>query len=499
MTPLFAAPTQARDEAAEDADGAAPVERRRFELSDGSLQLKLAWVIGPVVVLGLLGLLVTLFIASRQQSEAALRARATAMAELQVRAISQPMWELNLDQVQRLVETLIRNPDFVGARLIDERDRLMHRFGVLTGEDIFTVTLDVPHVLGPNHSKLGQLTVAVSSKSLAEAVTRQLWVAGVALAIGVIGVVAVGYLALRQFIFRPVGLLLNAIQHVERKEWRQVDWSSNDQLGVVSAAFNRMVATLSSNELELRRAVRQVEEAAKAKDEFLASVSHELRTPLNAILGFSEVLKDEMFGPLGSARYRSYAEDIYNSGSHLLNVINDILDLSKVAAGKFELFEKESDLAEIVEASVNLVRERAQRAQLSLSTELDPRLPMLFADELRIKQILINLLTNAVKFTEPGGRVWISAKQRLDGGVDLSVSDTGIGMSADDIPKALSAFGQVEPVLSRTHEGTGLGLPLVKALCDLHGARLHLDSAPKVGTVVTVTFGRDRVRRAPTA
>jgi len=233
--------------------------------------------------------------------------------------------------------------------------------------------------------------------------------------------------------------------------------------------------------------------ASRAKSEFLANVSHELRTPLNAIIGFSEVIKTEMFGSL-SERYRTYSSDIYDSGTHLLGLINDILDLSKLEAGQVTLHEEAVDVAATVEACVNLMKEPARKAGVHLSVSLDYDVPYLLADERRLRQILINLLSNAVKFTPEGGDVRLSTKRVADG-VALTVRDTGIGIAAEDIPRALTRFGQVDSKISRKHEGTGLGLPLVKHLAELHGGSLTLVSEVNVGTIATVLLPVMRIVR----
>ena len=260
-----------------------------------------------------------------------------------------------------------------------------------------------------------------------------------------------------------------------------------------------VIRWLGQSKRELRSAMddliaarQDAESASRMKSEFLANVSHELRTPLNAIIGFSDVLHGELFGPIGSARYKEYARDIRDSGSHLLSIINEILDLSKVAAGKIDLHEGEVMLADVIDAATRLLQGRANECGVSLIPPVLPEPILLWADEQRLKQILLNLLSNAVKFTLPGGRVSVEA-ERIDGAVAVRVRDTGIGMSADDIPKALEPFTQVDSTPSRLFGGTGLGLPLTKALVELHGGELRLDSTPGVGTSVTVLLPAGRV------
>jgi len=237
---------------------------------------------------------------------------------------------------------------------------------------------------------------------------------------------------------------------------------------------------------------QQAQAANLAKSQFLANISHELRTPLNAILGFSEMMKDEILGPLGSAQYRGYAADIHDSGALLLSVINDLLDLSKIEAGKYELHEEDCDSGAILRGAMRLVAERADAAGIGLREEVAAELPRLHADRRLVKQILLNLLSNAIKFTPTGGRITVSAELDETGGLQLTVADTGIGIPLDQMERVLQPFAQVENIMTRSHSGTGLGLPLCKALADLHGARLLLTSELGVGTTVTVAFPRER-------
>jgi PAS domain S-box-containing protein len=242
----------------------------------------------------------------------------------------------------------------------------------------------------------------------------------------------------------------------------------------------------------LREAKAAAEAANHSKSQFLANMSHELRTPLNAINGFSEIIGTELLGPAGNSRYAEYARDILSSGQHLLELINDILDLSKIDAGKLELAEEEVDVAYAIETALVLVRGKAVDNGVSLTIHESKNLPALRADRRALRQILVNLLSNAVKFTPTGGdvavRVWLAADRRMH----VEVSDTGIGMRAEDIPRALEPFQQIDGAVSRKHEGTGLGLPLCKRLIELHGGALLLDSAPSVGTKATIVFPADR-------
>jgi signal transduction histidine kinase len=238
-------------------------------------------------------------------------------------------------------------------------------------------------------------------------------------------------------------------------------------------------------------AKESAEAANHAKSEFLANMSHELRTPLNAIIGFSEVMKSAMFGPIGE-RYRSYATHISNSGNHLLELINDILDLSKLDARKLELCEEDVNLVTVVEECVQLFEVQTRRGKIRLSKSLDNDVFLIRVDPRRFRQILLNLLSNAVKFTPEGGQVYVSSL-RKNGQLALTIEDTGIGIRADDIPKAMASFGQVDSKVSRNYDGTGLGLTLAKHLVELHGGTLTLESEVNVGTIVTVMLPGQRI------
>ncbi|EME70921.1 Signal transduction histidine kinase [Paramagnetospirillum caucaseum] len=240
-------------------------------------------------------------------------------------------------------------------------------------------------------------------------------------------------------------------------------------------------------EQRLREATALAQAANRTKTDFLAAMSHELRTPLNAILGFSEIISREMFGPVGE-RYRVYGQDIHSAGQHLLAMINDILDISRIEIGAFTLCIEQVCPHDMADSCLRLVTTRAEAGGIRLADEVAASLPDLMIDSRRTKQILINLLGNAVKFTPPGGSVTLRGERQPSGGIAFHVADTGIGMSEADIAIALSPFGQVDTGLDRRFEGAGLGLPLAKSLAELHGGRLDIRSVPGKGTTVSVYF-----------
>ena len=244
---------------------------------------------------------------------------------------------------------------------------------------------------------------------------------------------------------------------------------------------------------QAERAAEKAEAANRAKSEFLANMSHELRTPLNAIIGFTDIMKGEMLGPLENTTYKGYVGDINNSAGHLLEVINDILDLSKIEHGDIELNEEEVDVTKVVESCLTIIEDRAKKGNLKLSYDPPESLPKLWGEARRVKQILINLLSNSVKFTPPGGEVSVQVLVEKSGNLAITVFDTGIGIAAEDMEQIMTPFGQAHTGLNRKYEGTGLGLPLSKMFVEMHGGALIIESDLDVGTAVCALFPASRV------
>ena len=259
-------------------------------------------------------------------------------------------------------------------------------------------------------------------------------------------------------------------------------------------AVFRDITQWKKAEKELTQAKRQAETASSAKSDFLARISHEIRTPLNAIIGFSEVMTDERFGPIGNERYREYLRDIHAAGGHLLSLINDLLDLSKIEAGKLELTFTSVALSELTQQCVAIMQPQANRGRIIMRTSLAPALPQIVADARSMRQILLNLLSNSIKFTGAGGQVIVSTALNDNGEVVLRVRDTGVGMSEQELVTALEPFRQL--ATSASAGGTGLGLPLTKALAEANRASFCIKSAPKAGTLVEIAFPASRVLAA---
>ena len=306
----------------------------------------------------------------------------------------------------------------------------------------------------------------------------------------------------------PDETLLAAVVHIggqlgrvfERKRAETKLRNAMDEIDEANRSLERKVKArtreLHEAKDEAEAARQEAETANLTKSEFLANMSHELRTPLNAIIGFSGMIKGAMFGPLES-KYQDYASDINASGEHLLGIIADILDISKVEAGALDIEEEEVDLAETAVACEMMVSGRVEEAGVTLTFDVAAELPSLHADPLRLKQILLNLIANAIKFTPQGGRITVTGETNGNGGVALVVRDTGVGITKEDIPKVLEKFGQIRDGHMHAHEGTGLGLALAKSLMERHGGTLVIESEVGKGTTVTVTFPPERTKKPP--
>ena len=295
---------------------------------------------------------------------------------------------------------------------------------------------------------------------------------------------------------RPIEQLSRLTARYGRGDYdAEVPVQREDEIGALADALRRMARNLKETTVsrdELERAVEEALRANRSKSEFIAVMSHELRTPLNAVIGFAQMMKSEVLGPIGNRRYREYAGDIHDSAMQLLEMVNEILDSAKFEAGQQELREERLELPALVDAALRLFAERAARHRLRLQADLAADLPPLVADRQMMRQILNNLLSNAVKYTPEDGTITVRAGLTSES-LWLAVQDTGIGMAAADIPRALTPYMQIDSAQNREHPGTGLGLPLVKALAELHGGTLAIDSAPGRGTTITLFFPQSRV------
>lgn len=301
------------------------------------------------------------------------------------------------------------------------------------------------------------------------------------------------------FIAKPINwpLLVHQVRFVDRA--RRNERLLVDQIDVIE----RRERQLQQTSAELAEALRAAAAASEAKSQFLATVSHELRTPLNAIIGFSELIKSEQLGPVGNASYKEFAGDILRSGTHLLSLVNDVLEFTAGDSKKLALQEAEFPVAAVIEEALQIVSYQAMAAAIDLSyrgasSDRSGEAAVLCGDRRRIRQVLVNLLSNALKYTPAGGSVVVTDRLTANG-LTIAVADTGIGIAAADISTVLQPFGRIDNSLARQTEGVGLGLPLATQLMERHGGRLDIDSIVDVGTTVTVTFPCDRVVAATSA
>ena len=393
-----------------------------------------------------------------------------------------------------------------GSPLVD-KNRLARVFadGAVGGDRAFKFSwtrhwLDVVGPISLDGEVVGALFIRASLGQIAATIGTYL---AVVAGIVVLAVLLAWWLAarLQRQVTHPILGLLDTMQSISREH----DYSlraqkyGRDELGALVDAFNTMLAETEAHRVELDAAREQAESASRMKTEFLAHMSHELRTPLNAILGFSDFMLSEPHGPLGDDSYREYMRDIRNGGEQLLEVINDILDLSKIEAGAAELSEGLVDVPALIRESVRLLRERAEQAGLNIRVAAARDLPNLYGDEQLLKRCLLNLLSNAIKFTPAGGQITVRAGAETAHGYILSVSDTGIGIAPEHLDLVLTPFGQAENVLTRSHNGTGLGLPLVKSFVALHGGTMELQSTLGEGTDVILCLPPERIRSKPVA
>jgi len=466
-------------------------------------------------------------------------------------ALSASLWSVDVEAMTAIATGMLAIPDIAGIRIVDDTRTLElvslggpTRPGGGPGEPI---TLEFPvfyqHAVG--RDLVGWVTLAATPLALAERLQWRIALIVVAAAVKTVILWLIFERVGRSILARPLTRLTRAVRSAGEGRLEPVEFdkataasAAGTEIEELRRAYNGMVAALSrgraeiaalNRDLEARvtertqalenrtaelsaaiarvdQARRQTaaaldaaERAGRAKSEFLALVSHELRTPLNSILGFSELVRDQVVAGGKPERMAEYATAIHTSGNHLLTLINDILDLSKIEAGQMDIHPEWIDPAAVSRAVTEMLRQQALRKGLTLECRFESSIGPLKADPRRFRQMLMNLLSNAVKFTEAPGAVTVEGRVTPEGWLAVAVVDTGIGMRNQDIARALEPFGQIDGPATRSHQGTGLGLPLVSRMARLHGGRLSVDSAPGRGTTATIWFPPGARRDPPAA
>jgi signal transduction histidine kinase len=471
----------------------------------------------PLVLLAMAGLFFVFEYTAYNRSLQDLEEKLHRSLDNQSTVMAESVWNLDQERIQLILEATAKDPDILGAAVYDDMDNLLSSVGTLAevGNDRLTAGQPITFGTATNVESIGHLIITLTDERVRVALNQRIQLSVALAVLLLLSVVVSALVANRWTIGIPLQRLLESIDRTETGGVRHaVRWESQDEIGAVVKAFNRMQARQQRYDAELRRArenlerrvAERTEELARARDSaeaankaktgFLANMSHELRTPLNAIIGFAEVLEGEVMGKLGNHKYHDYAKDIRESGQHLLSLINDLLDLSKAEAGKLELYEVEMDLQGAIKQSIAMVQSRASANSIAMTCVAPDDLPGIYADERKIKQVLLNLLTNAVKFTPEGGEVAVEVSCNTTQ-LGFTVRDSGIGIDERDLAKVMEPFAQVDSSLNRKYDGTGLGLPLVKSLVELHGGNMEIRSEPGHGTRVAVTLPPSRLRPFP--
>ena len=396
-------------------------------------------------------------------------------------------------------QMIVRDSDLFAAEIVNEDGTVLYAWQRALGqpEELFRISKSVAFA----GETFGRMTFSWDHSRLQAQIAKHTFLIAVAVGGACLLLSLLIFLLVDAFAIRPVNHLSDRLRSFSLGIFsapRSMPSFTSAELAQLDDAVQSVGALLAQKaqrEVELEEARDLAESANRAKTSFLANMSHELRTPLNAINGFSEIMVMEIFGPLGDLRYADYAKQVHGSGQHLLALINDILDISKIEAGKADLSVEEVDFEAEAVACIELMQERATQNSLRLMVDMAAGLPILRADGRRLRQVLLNLLSNAVKFTKPGGEVTLATQWSAAKGLRVMVRDNGIGIPDDKLETVMQPFGQVENAYTRQHEGTGLGLPMAAALVRLHGGELAIESAPGIGTTVTFVLPASLAKR----
>lgn len=417
-----------------------------------------------------------------------------------VESMSKAVWFVDDEQINLQLAGMLQGSDIVYST-VDVDGKIRWKKGVSPTSSSKTTYFPLTHVYNGTELAIGMLQVSATLENIYGRILDRVLVILLSNAFKTFLVAGFMMVIFHQLVTRHLQALARhnleydfSRANVPFVLGRAVSKSEKkDELDQLVDAVNYMHANLQTSYKELIDSKLECETANKVKTEFLANMSHELRTPLNAIMGFSEAMKTQMFGPMGNEKYAEYANDIYHSGKHLLDLINDILDVSTLELGDLELNETQLNVSQILAAAKSFTLSRAEARKVRIIHKIDSPLPALYADQLRLKQILINLVSNAIKFAPEGSEVTVAVRMIKDGSLSFAVTDTGIGMSKDDIALSMEPFGRTDKTQVGGIEGVGLGIPLAMRLVEAHGGAMNIESNPNTGTTVTFNIPAERV------
>lgn len=451
-----------------------------------------------------------------KDSEVRLQQKLDWLSSSQSIILADPVARMDSTKVRLTIASTISDRDIIGMSVLDADGQLIDSFGVSSpGEQQLMRTTPINFASVDGLKPVGELILIGSPNRIISEFRRRLAYETFFLVILVGAATLAAHLAHSRSVGVPLKRLLKSIRaRRDGSKTDPVEWDSPDELGQIILTYNEMIDRLDRYEDEqrsirdnlealveerthkLQAAMTAAESANRAKSEFLAAMSHDLRTPLNAIMGFSDIIRLGTFGPVGNPRYEEYAESIHNSGAFLVSMINNVLDLSKIEAGQYDFHNETLELPIVLGQCVEQVTTMAQEAGLTMVQEVPSNLPVLTGDRRAFMQIMNNLLSNAIKFTPRGGTVKLAALIQHDDTLLVAVTDTGIGMGAEDKERAVQPFVQADSTRAKEHHGTGLGLYITQNLMELFGGALAIDSVPNQGTTVNLIFPAHRLFRA---
>ena len=443
-----------------------------------------------------------------QEKKDALLKQQKLITQSQAIIVPQYIIDNNEEAITLALSGVLSNPIIVGIAIYDPDGNILHRFGDFQSKSyqLFEARHDVTMFDGASVRRLGTLLTVSTERHIVANLQQQRRFYALVFAALFFAIVVAVYASIHSIVAIPLNRLVLAIKETKNGKPISVNWSGKDEIGLLITEFENLQGRQFRAQLQLRDELdhrgemlaellvmkEAAEQASHAKSEFMAAMSHELRTPLNAIIGFSEMIKDELLGPIENEDYRNYSADINSSGRNLLAIINDILDIARIEAGSTSLDEALMDPVHTAQLTIKLISGRPEAEGLDISIQHDNPVPSLYADARAVEQILINLLSNAVKFTDKGS-VTVKIAAASDGYMAIMVSDTGIGIPADKIGNLTQPFYQADSSLSRKFDGTGLGLALSKSLMELHDGELLIESVEGEGTKVICRFPPERI------